>query len=298
MEVGLGLWAAYLLNLVSIVLIYHGLFSLCKILYMKNVVLLVAFLVFVSPFAYVLAQVRSFAELMWVLSLTPFFGVVVLTVMYTSWMIRFYSVAFSVLAMVHFVFLRKSVNGTFLRDQARLEFVRGQGVKVRVMAIAMDLAHGKRGRVSVAKALRKYLDLVAVVFLCLALVSTLWVSGKVGLRDPTYQEALQFVASDSTEQLPYSGTSACVAFAGAFKENAIKAGLNCGYVVVFFPDGNSHALNAFNTTDDGLVFVEPQLDDVVLLTVGQPYWDRAKYQAPGYDDTVVGYTVDWQLPEA
>ncbi|NIR87792.1 hypothetical protein GWO13_09665 [Candidatus Bathyarchaeota archaeon] len=68
-----------------------------------------------------------------------------------------------------------------------------------------------------------------------------------------------------------------------------KARYRCGYVLVYFPATGhlktlidrpnsitnwSHALNCFNTTDCGLIFVEPQEDEIVVLECGKPYWDR------------------------
>jgi len=116
------------------------------------------------------------------------------------------------------------------------------------------------------------------------------------LRDPTYQEALQFIESDQTDKNPYKEEYICSNFATDFKNNALKAGYRCGYVLVFGPDWN-HALNCFNTTDHGLIFVEPQEDEMVILAIGQPYWDRTKYASP-YDrgtcnDTVTSFLIDW-----
>ncbi len=133
----------------------------------------------------------------------------------------------------------------------------------------------------------------AASVLSLALLSTLVVSPEVVLRDPTYQEAVGFVASDLTDRRPYDRSSACVAFAEEFRSNANKAGLRCAYVVVYFPESYSHALNAFNTTDHGLVFVEPQSDEMFSLVVGAPYWNRARYVAPEYNDTVMSYLLEW-----
>ena len=113
------------------------------------------------------------------------------------------------------------------------------------------------------------------------------------IRDPTYQEALQFVASDQTDKNQYNEENyTCANFAADFKNNAFKAGYECGYVLLYFPDDLSHALNCFNTTDHGLIFVEPQEDATVTLTIGEPYWDRTEYE-PTYDDTVIKFVIVW-----
>lgn len=294
MEISIGAPLAYALTAISIALIYYGLFSFCRILYRKNLGLLLAFLIFVSPFAYVLAEVHSAAELMWVLSLTPFFGVAVMMMLFATWMIRFYSLAFSVLAVVHFVFLRKPLHNGVVEDHGRLTSFKDQAdMKHRqVVAIPDSIGTAKR-RFDVVRVFRKYWNFGLVFVLSLALLSTLVVSPEVVLRDPTYQEAVGFVASDLTDQRPYDRSSACVAFAKEFRSNANQAGLNCAYVVVYFPEGYSHALNAFNTIDRGLVFVEPQSDEMFSLVVGGPYWNRARYVAPEYNDTVMSYRLEW-----
>lgn len=111
------------------------------------------------------------------------------------------------------------------------------------------------------------------------------------IRDPTYQEALNFIASDHTEQHQYSSTYTCFDFTADFKMNAFRAGYKCGFVYIEFT-GSAHAIVAFNTTNHGLIFIEPQSDDIVTLTIGQHYWDRTKY-IPSYDDTIVRFVVIW-----
>jgi hypothetical protein len=117
------------------------------------------------------------------------------------------------------------------------------------------------------------------------------------LRDPTYHEALQFIESDQTDENSYKEEEyTCDNFATDFRSNALKAGYRCGYVLVFGPDWN-HALNCFNTTDCGLVFVEPQENEIVTLKIGQPYWDKTRYASPQhggvYNDTVTSFLINW-----
>jgi hypothetical protein len=49
----------------------------------------------------------------------------------------------------------------------------------------------------------------------------------------------------------------------------------------------------FNTTNHGLVFIEPQYDMITTLTIGQPYWNRTIYELPEYDDTIESFTIIW-----
>jgi hypothetical protein len=138
---------------------------------------------------------------------------------------------------------------------------------------------------------------MVLTFLSAVTVHMSCTSGGGELRDPTYQEALQFIESDQTDKNPYKDQEyTCANYATEFRSNALKAGYRCGHVRAFFDDW-SHALNCFNTTDRGMIFVEPQLDEVVPLTIGQPYWDRTRY-APRYNgrtynDTVTGFLIEW-----
>ena len=149
---------------------------------------------------------------------------------------------------------------------------------------------------------KKFVSPILAFCIILILSSTItartsYYSGSGELRNPTYQEALQFIESDQTDKNQYKeGKYTCADFAADFKSNALKASYRCGYVLVFLADW-SHAINCFNTTDCGLIFVEPQEDEIVTLKIGQPYWDRTKY-APQfygrtYNDTVTGFLITW-----
>lgn len=113
------------------------------------------------------------------------------------------------------------------------------------------------------------------------------------IRDPTYQEAMNFITQDPTDKNAYvPETYTCFHFTADVKNNALKVGYRCGFVYIRFPD-SAHAIVCFNTTDRGLVFIEPQDDGIMTLMIGQPYWDRTQYLAPDYDDTIVYYTIIW-----
>ncbi len=113
------------------------------------------------------------------------------------------------------------------------------------------------------------------------------------VRDPAYQEALQFVSSDPTDKNQYVPKRyTCTNFAADFKNNAFKVGYRCGFVLIEFPD-SAHAIVCFNTTDYGIIFIEPQNDEITKLVIGQPYWDRTKYQKPEFDDTILRFIIVW-----
>ena len=114
-----------------------------------------------------------------------------------------------------------------------------------------------------------------------------WNARGYDIRDPTYSEALDFVAQDQTDKTEYKTDEyTCNDFTAALKTNALNRGLKSFFVYIEFYGPYAHAIIAFNTTDRGMIFIEPQSDDVVNLRVGQPYWDRSKYLPPPYDDTV------------
>jgi hypothetical protein len=104
------------------------------------------------------------------------------------------------------------------------------------------------------------------------------------IRDPTYQEMLSFIHTDSTDARSYSDTYTCANFAKDVKKNAFLKGYRCGFVYVEFPD-SSHAVICFNTVDKGIIFIEPQDDSIVNLKVGQ--------YSLTYDDMVVKILIIW-----
>lgn len=100
--------------------------------------------------------------------------------------------------------------------------------------------------------------------------------GYSNLQNPTYQELLDFLAKDKTEEIPYvdyviedlplkaDGSTAgtyvvegfiCQDFATLLQENANNTGWRAAVLFLnWYPD-RSHAINAFETTDKGLIWV-------------------------------------------
>ena len=90
------------------------------------------------------------------------------------------------------------------------------------------------------------------------------------LRDPTYEEAVAFINSDVTDLNPYTQSYVCYDFTKDFIANAQNEGYRCGFVYMEF-SSSAHAIACFNTVDQGLIYVEPQNDQLVSVAVGQPY---------------------------
>lgn len=90
--------------------------------------------------------------------------------------------------------------------------------------------------------------------------------------NPTWEQLLSFLRTDNTDQMTYVPDSfVCVDFAEMLHNNAERAGIRCGLVVLY---PMKHACNAFETVHKGLVFI-----DCTGLT---------KYQTgPANEDTIV-----------
>jgi len=120
------------------------------------------------------------------------------------------------------------------------------------------------------------------------------------LRDPSYRELAEFLAEDETSRQEYvENEYICVDFAANVKANAAKEGIRCAYVVIEYHEGGGHTIVAFDTTDEGLVFIEPQFDWEVEPEIGKSYYQCVSpppghYMVePGYDDTITRITVIW-----
>jgi len=77
-------------------------------------------------------------------------------------------------------------------------------------------------------------------------------------HNPTFDEVLWFIHTDNTDKLPYIyGVRGCSEFAELLQHNATQAGIKCGYVSIDFKEqGGGHACNIFETTDNGLVYID------------------------------------------
>ena len=75
--------------------------------------------------------------------------------------------------------------------------------------------------------------------------------------DPSWQQLQSFLIADDTDKLTYIADSfVCADFAAMLHNRAEEVGIKAAYVSVDFADGPAHALNAFNTTDRGLIYID------------------------------------------
>jgi hypothetical protein len=120
------------------------------------------------------------------------------------------------------------------------------------------------------------------------------------IKDPTYKELMSFISDDNTDKAEYiAGEYECTDFATRLCNNAEEKGIRCAYVSIRFPGGKGHAIVAFNTIDKGLIYIEPQYDDLVNIVIGKPFYkcvvpkEGVVYEKPAQDDTIEKVLVAW-----
>lgn len=100
-------------------------------------------------------------------------------------------------------------------------------------------------------------------------------------EDPSWDQLRRFVLNDDTdEQLYEAGSFICTDFAAMLHDGAEAAGIRAAYVNVDLTAGPGHALNAFNTTDHGLVYIDCTGPGLNITTSGG---------TEDGDDTTVSY---------
>jgi len=93
-------------------------------------------------------------------------------------------------------------------------------------------------------------------------------------RTPTFQEVREFILRDPTSRNEFVLYQyECRHFATVVNNNAEAEGLRCAFVLLCF-DRGQHSVIAFETTDRGLVYIEPQTDAAIHPEVGSQYQGR------------------------
>ena len=82
--------------------------------------------------------------------------------------------------------------------------------------------------------------------------------------DVDWSELVEFLGEDRTDEIPYlEGVFVCADYAEMLHNNAEEDGIRAAWVGIdFYGSGTGHALNAFNTTDRGLVYIDVTNADV------------------------------------
>ena len=93
----------------------------------------------------------------------------------------------------------------------------------------------------------------------------------VQLHNPTFQEMTDFLEADTTNEHEYIiGEYVCYDFTADLNNAAEAAGLRAAYVRLRTYNW-AHAIVAFDTTDRGIIYIEPQSDKMVDIELGEPY---------------------------
>jgi hypothetical protein len=116
--------------------------------------------------------------------------------------------------------------------------------------------------------------------------------------DTSWEEIKAFLLADQTDNRQYDfDTFVCADFAEMLHNNAEAAGLRAAFVAIelgpcsYYPMSGGHALNAFKTTDRGLIFIDctssnqgVNSDKIVDIEVGKEYVPRSIFPEPGWSD--------------
>jgi hypothetical protein len=139
--------------------------------------------------------------------------------------------------------------------------------------------------------------------------------------DVSWEQVKEFVMNDDTNTHTYiPGSFVCADFAAMLHNRAEAAGIKTAYVSVDFAEGPGHALDAFNTTDRGLVYIDctgpgfqsptfgisldgqnayAEYDKVAYIEVGQPYGLISLDKATSFDyEFYEQWTQQWADYEA
>jgi hypothetical protein len=89
-----------------------------------------------------------------------------------------------------------------------------------------------------------------------ATMDRMYIHNNPGARNRTYQEVVDFILSDDTDQRIYDEASfVCIDYAVAVHDHAERQNVSAG-VITCEIGSTLHALNFFNTTDRGLIYVD------------------------------------------
>ncbi|NLE08889.1 MAG: hypothetical protein GX631_06510 [Dehalococcoidales bacterium] len=96
-------------------------------------------------------------------------------------------------------------------------------------------------------------------------------AGSFVLRNPSFQELKEFILGDTTSRKEFvKSVYECRHFATEVNNNAEVRGIRCAIALICFEEGQ-HAVVAFETSDRGLVYIEPQTNAVIRPKVGGTY---------------------------
>jgi hypothetical protein len=130
--------------------------------------------------------------------------------------------------------------------------------------------------------------------------------------NPTWVQLLNFLKQDTTDQNPYvPGVYMCGDYAKDVYNNAERLGIRAAYVAIELQrvwQSDYHSLNAFKTTDRGLVFIDctglelgeagpSNRDTIVDVRLGRHYVPQSLFPEYGWSSTWgdMGTVLDVQI---
>lgn len=121
------------------------------------------------------------------------------------------------------------------------------------------------------------------------------VPARIEIHNPTYDELKDFLARDLTDTNTFiKDKYVCFDFASDLNNNAEANGIRTAYVRIRAEEWG-HALVAFDTTDKGLIYIDPQSDKEIDLVIGEPYpWNWIGAVKPEhYGDPIIEMQIMW-----
>ena len=94
---------AYFLFALADFVMYFGLFWVLRSYCKSHRLGVVAFVVLIGPFIYPLVYAGSLFNLLWMLFFTPFYGLIIMILVYPAWMLLYYAVSFGSLCVIAFL---------------------------------------------------------------------------------------------------------------------------------------------------------------------------------------------------
>lgn len=126
-------------------------------------------------------------------------------------------------------------------------------------------------------------------------------------HNPTYNEVSTFIEIDDLDDYLHDDWFDCDEYSFSLIDAARNKKMRAGFVILYqtadeYDDTIAHAIVVFNTTDKGLIFVEPQLDDIFTYKEFEKMKKKNRYYAE--DDSYIDYlysiemdfdhyTIDW-----
>jgi hypothetical protein len=108
-------------------------------------------------------------------------------------------------------------------------------------------------------------------------------------KKPTYEQLISFLKADQTDKIQYkdreSGNNSflCADFAELLHNNAEDAGIRCAWVGIHFKnDDEGHALNLFETSDRGNVYIDCTGNNANYIHLQEKSTDIQSYDKIAY----------------